>query len=131
MKKAKDVDEYIQMHPAPVQLLLHQLRAIIKKAAPKAEEVISYGMPAYKQEGALVYFAAHKNHIGFYPMPSSIAEFEEEVKQYKHAKGSIQFPLDKPLPVKLITKIVKFRVEKNLVRAYKKKLPKDKTRRLK
>jgi uncharacterized protein YdhG (YjbR/CyaY superfamily) len=116
MKKAKDVDEYISMHPAPAQKLLKQLRATVKKAAPKAVEVISYGMPAYKLDGVLVYFAAHTKHIGFYPMPSSIAEFEDEVKQYKHAKGSIQFLLDKPLPVKLISKIVKFRAAKNLAR---------------
>ncbi|TAL72206.1 MAG: hypothetical protein EPN88_05095, partial [Bacteroidetes bacterium] len=101
--------------------LLEQLRVTIKKAAPKAEEIISYGMPAFKLNGVLVWFAAHSKHIGFYPMASGIAAFKKELSIYKSAKGSIQFPLDKPLPLRLITSIVKFRVNENLQRIKTKK----------
>ena len=89
------------------------MRSLILKIAPKAEEIISYGMPAYKYHGILVYFAAYKNHIGFYPTSSGIKAFENELTSYKHAKGSIQFPHDKPLPDKLIEKIVQFRLKEN------------------
>jgi len=89
------------------------LRATIKKAAPKAEEVISYGMPAYKQNGMLVYFAAYAKHIGFYPSSSGISAFKKEISVFKWSKGAVQFPLDKALPSSLITKIVKFRVKFN------------------
>ena len=121
MTKPKDTDEYIAGFPKEVQTLLEQVRAIIKKAAPKAEEVISYGMPAFKLNGMLVWFAAYRNHIGFYPKVSGIESFKKELSIYKGAKGSVQFPVDKPLPLGLITKIVKFRVTENLQNAKMKK----------
>ena len=109
-----DVDEYIAGFPKDTQKLLEQLRAAIIKAAPGAEEAISYQMPAYKYHGMLVYFAGYKNHIGFYPTASGIETFKKELSVYKGAKGSVQFPLDKPLPLQLVTKIVKFRMKENL-----------------
>lgn len=112
--KPIDVDSYIADFPKDTQKMLEQLRATIMKAAPDAEEVISYQMPAYKYHGMLVYFAGYKNHIGFYPTSSGIAKFKKELSVYKGAKGSAQFPLDKPLPLQLITKIVTFRVKENL-----------------
>ena len=110
----KTVDEYISLFPDHIQEILKGLRASIKAAAPEAEEVISYQMPAYRYHGMVVYFAAFKKHIGFYPRVSGIENFKEELSVYKGAKGSVQFPLDKPLPLELITKIVKFRVNENL-----------------
>jgi uncharacterized protein YdhG (YjbR/CyaY superfamily) len=110
----KDVDEYISSFPKEVQRLLEEVRATIKKVAPGAEEVISYQMPAFKFHGMLVYFAGYKNHIGFYPMPSAIETFKKELSVYKSAKGSVQFPTDSPLPLNLISKIVKYRVRENL-----------------
>ena len=121
MKKPDDVDDYIASYPKPVQLILEQVRATIKKTAPEAEEVISYGMPAFKLNGILVWFAAHSKHIGFYPRVSGIEKFKKELSVYKNAKGSVQFPLDKPMPLALITKIVKFRVDENLQKAKAKK----------
>jgi uncharacterized protein YdhG (YjbR/CyaY superfamily) len=97
-----------------VQTKLQGLRNTIKKAAPKAEEVISYNMPAYKLNGALVYFAAYKGHIGFYPTGSGIEAFTKELSAYEGSKGTVRFPLDQPLPMSLITQIVKYRVQKNL-----------------
>jgi uncharacterized protein YdhG (YjbR/CyaY superfamily) len=126
MKKAKNVDEYIAGFPAETGVLLTKLRAAVKEAAPMAEEIISYGMPAYKLKGRLLYFAAFSKHIGFYPMPSGIREFREQIAKYKFANGSVQFPLDKPLPVTLITKIVKFRVKENMMKAELKKQKKVK-----
>ncbi len=117
MPKAKNVDEYIALFPEHTQKLLDQLRATIFKAAPEAEEVISYQMPAYKFHGMLVYFAGYKNHIGFYPTASGIKMFKEELSGYKGAKGSAQFPLDKPLPLGLVSKIVKFRAKENIEKA--------------
>lgn len=112
--KIKTIDEYIAGFPKPIQKLLNETRATIRDAAPKAEEDIRYGMPTFRiNEKNLVHFAAFKNHIGFYPSPSGITNFEKELTPYKHAKGSIQFPLDTPLPFKLITKIVKYRVKEN------------------
>ena len=110
----KDFDEYFSQQTPEVQILLEQMRQTIKKAAPEAEEVISYNMPAFKYYGMLVYFAAYKNHIGFYATPTGHSEFKEELSIYKQGKGSVQFPLTKPLPLDLITKIVKFRVKENL-----------------
>lgn len=121
MKKPKNIEEYIAGFPKAIQELLEQLRAIIKKAAPQAEEIISYGMPAFKMNGMLVYFAAHTKHIGFYPVSSAIAEFKKELAVYQWSKGTIRFPIDKPLPIRLITKIVKFRVTENLQKAKVKK----------
>lgn len=118
MKKTKTrpttVDEYIDNFPEKIQASLHKLRATIKKAAPGAEELISYQMPAYKLNGPLVYFAAYENHVGFYATPTGHAEFEKELSVYKQGKGSVQFPLDKPLPFTLVSKIVKFRANENL-----------------
>ena len=108
-----NVDEYISTYPKDVQQVLLQLRALIKKAAPGATELISYRMPAYKLNGVLVYFAAHKNHIGFYATPTGHKAFIKDLAVYKSGKGSVQFPLDKPLPKALITRIVKFRVQQN------------------
>jgi uncharacterized protein YdhG (YjbR/CyaY superfamily) len=121
MTKPKNIDEYIGGYPKEIQKLLEQLRSTIKKAAPKAAEIISYGMPAYKQNGMLVWFAAHTKHIGFYPGASGIEAFKQELSVYKGAKGSVQFPLDKPLPSGLITRIVKFRVTENIQKAELKK----------
>ena len=110
----KDFDDYFSQQTPEVQILLEQMRQTIKKAAPKAQEVISYNMPAFKYHGMLVYFAAYKNHIGFYATPTGHSEFKEELSIYKQGKGSVQFPLTKQLPLDLITKIVKFRVKENL-----------------
>ena len=112
--KPTDVDTYIAAFPESTQNLLRQVRATIKKAAPKAEEVISYQIPAYKFHGMLVFFAGYKNHIAVYPAPRGNEAFKEELAAYKGGKGTVQFPLDKPLPLKLITKIVKFRMAENL-----------------
>lgn len=110
----KNIDEYITIQTPEVQILLEQMRQTIKEATPEAEEVISYNMPAYKYHGMLVYFAAYKNHIGFYATPTGHSEFKDELSAYKQGKGSVQFPLSKPLPLDLITRIVAFRVKENL-----------------
>ena len=117
----KDTDEYIATFPKETQEVLQQVRTAIKTSAPKAEEVISYGMPAFKLHGMLVYFAGYKQHIGFYPTASGIAAFKDELSKYKNAKGSVQFPLDKPMPLALIKKMVKFRVKENTEKAASKK----------
>ncbi len=114
MTKPIDIDDYISRFTKETQKILEQMRVTIKKAAPQAEEVISYAMPAFKLNGMLVWFAAYSKHIGFYPKPSGLDAFKKELSVYKGAKGSVQFPLDKPLPLRLITKIVKFRVTENL-----------------
>lgn len=119
--KFKTVDEYLSAFPATTQKLLQEVRQAIKKAAPKAEEMISYNMPAFKFHGALVYYAAYKNHIGFYPTSSGIRVFKEELKNYKTSKGAIQFPVDKPIPLNLISRIVKFRAKENLEKEMAKK----------
>jgi uncharacterized protein YdhG (YjbR/CyaY superfamily) len=119
--KPLSVDEYIAGFPEDIQKILEQIRATIKKAAPQAEEVISYSMPAFKQNGILVYYAAHKNHIGFYPTSSGTAAFQAELAGYKASKGTVQFPLDKPVPFELIAKITEFRVRENMFRALSKK----------
>ena len=112
----KNVDEYISEFPKDVQALLIQVRNTIIKNAPYAEESISYGMPAYKINGKpVVYFAGFKNHVGFYATPSGHKEFEKELSNYKQGKGSVQFPIDKPMPLKLISKIVKYRIKLNAV----------------
>ncbi len=115
------VDDYIAAFPKDVQQQLQSIRKTIKAAAPKAEEIISYKMPGYKQNGMLVYFAGYKNHIGFYAMPTGHTNFKKELSVFKQGKGSVQFPLDKPLPLKLITRIVKFRVRENLLKEMAKK----------
>lgn len=117
--KPATVEAYIAAFPPETQKLLEQMRSIIKKAAPKAEESISYMMPAYKLNGPLVYFGGYKSHIGFYPTGSGIEAFKKEIAAYKSSKGAVQFPLDKPLPVKLITVMVKYRVMVNKEKASK------------
>src|SRR3569623_292730 len=106
--KFTSVDEYHATFPAGTKAKLNQMRTTIKKAAPKAEEVISYNMPAFKQDGMLVFYAGYKGHIGFYPGAGGIENFKKELSVYKWAKGSVQFPLDEPLPLALVTQIVKF-----------------------
>lgn len=108
-----NIDEYIAGFPEPIQTLLQQVRATIWEAAPNAEEAIKYAMPAFVLHGNLVYFAAYKNHIGFYATPTGHEAFADELSVYKQGKGSVQFPLDKPLPLDLIRRIVVFRVEEN------------------
>ncbi|HSW57929.1 MAG TPA: DUF1801 domain-containing protein [Dehalococcoidales bacterium] len=108
------IDEYIQTFPPEIRLLLEQIRQIIREAAPEAKETISYQMPTFRLNGNLVHFAAFKNHIGFYPTPSGTEKFQKELLPFKSGKGSIQFPLDKPIPFDLIKKIVLFRIEENL-----------------
>ena len=112
-KKFKTIDEYHASFPKNVRSILSELKKTIINAAPGAEEVISYNMPAFKQNGMLVYYAAYKKHIGFYPTSTPIIFFKEELLTYKSSKGAIQFPLDKPLPLKLVTKIVKFKIKEN------------------
>ena len=111
---AKKIDEYIAGFPPDVQEILQKVRATIKRAAPQADEAISYQMPTFKLEGNLVHFAAFKNHLGLYPTPSGTERFREELSPFETGKGSIRFPLDRPIPYRLITKIVKFRVKENL-----------------
>ncbi|MDB5281119.1 MAG: hypothetical protein JWO06_194 [Bacteroidota bacterium] len=115
MKKTtspQDIDEYVAGFPADVQVLLQQVRATIKKAAPKAQEAIKYGIPTFTLNGNLVHFGGFKNHIGFYPTPRVLEEFKKDLAGYKGAKGSVQFPINKPMPLSLISRIVKFRVKK-------------------
>jgi len=111
---AKDIDNYIGGFPNDIQVLLEKIRMTIRKAAPGAGEKIGYGIPTFTLNGNLVHFAAFKKHIGFYPTPSGIEKFKRELSVYKGAKGSVQFPLDKPIPFGLIGRIVKFRVGENL-----------------
>jgi uncharacterized protein YdhG (YjbR/CyaY superfamily) len=113
----KTIDEYIANSPKDVQAILKKVRAMIQKAAPKAEETINYGIPTFTLNGNLVHFAGFKSHIGFYPTPSGIEKFKKELAVYEGAKGSVKFPLDQPIPYALITKIVKFRVKENMERA--------------
>ena len=113
------IDEYIAGFPEEVQLVLEQVRATIKAAAPNAEETIAYAMPAYKLNGPLVYFAGHKRHIGFYATPTGHEAFAKELSVYQQGKGSVQFPLDQPMPLDLIARIVKFRVGENLAKPKK------------
>lgn len=109
----KSTDEFIATFPKAMQAKLQQIRATIKKSAPKAEEVIKYGMPAYILKGNLVFFGGYKNHIGFYPGASTVEEFKKDLTAYETSKGAIQFPLNKPLPLRLIATIVKFRIWEN------------------
>jgi uncharacterized protein YdhG (YjbR/CyaY superfamily) len=115
------IDEYIATFPKDVQAILEEVRATIKTCVPEAEEKISYQMPTFALNGNLVHFAAFKNHIGFYPTPSGIQAFKDELSIYANAKGSVQFPIGKPMPLELIRKIVKFRVAENLAKAGKRK----------
>lgn len=124
--KPGNIDEYISIFPEDVKAKLETLRATIRKAAPKAEEAISYMIPTFKLHGNLVHFAGYKNHIGFYPGPAGIESFQKELKGFETSKGTIQFPLDKPLPLKLVTMIVKFRVAQNMEKAKSKIKPRKK-----
>jgi uncharacterized protein YdhG (YjbR/CyaY superfamily) len=122
---AATVDEYVKRFPPKVRTILQKLRQIIKKAAPKAEELISYQIAGYKYQGMLIYFAAWEKHISVYPAPREHEAFKKELSAYKGGKGTVQFPIDKPLPWGLITKIVKFRVKENEIKAsLKKSMPK-------
>ncbi|GAB2528936.1 iron chaperone [Spirosoma aerophilum] len=121
-----DIDTYIAAFPLETQELLQQVRQTVRGVAPDAEEAISYGIPTLKLNGNLVHFAAFKNHIGFYPAPQGLDAFKDELSQYKGAKGSVQFPIDQPLPLELIAKITQFRLAQNLAKAEvksKKKTP--------
>jgi uncharacterized protein YdhG (YjbR/CyaY superfamily) len=113
-KVPKTIDEYIASFPRNVKTILEELRRTIKDSAPEAEEAISYGMPAFKLNGNLVFFAAFKNHIGFYPTASAIETFKEELPDYEVSKGTIRFPMDKPIPFDLVRRIVSYRVKENM-----------------
>ncbi|MFS0821724.1 iron chaperone [Bacillus sp. 1P02SD] len=113
----KSIDEYILQYPQEIQETLKTIRKVIKESAPNAEEKISYRMPTFVSNGNLVYFAAFKKHIGFYPTSSGINAFKEELSGYKTSKGAVQFPIGKPIPYELISKIVKFRVDENKSKA--------------
>lgn len=113
-KNIKNIDEYISQFPRDTQIFLMQIRLTIKKIAPNAVEIIKYRMPTFYLNGNLVHFAAFKNHIGFYPTPSAINAFQKELAVYKSSKGAVQFPINKPLPLQLISKMVKFRVNENV-----------------
>jgi uncharacterized protein YdhG (YjbR/CyaY superfamily)/dihydrofolate reductase len=119
-KQFKTIDDYIASFPKNIQDILEEIRQTIHHAAPKAQEAISYQMPTFKLNGNLVHFAAWKNHIGFYPTPSATEEFQKELSKYEGAKGSVQFPLDQPMPLQLITRIVKYRVKVNEQKAKQK-----------
>ena len=112
-----EIDQYIAGFPADIQEILENLRAVIREAAPEAEETINYQIPTFRLHGNLVHFAAFKKHIGFYPTPSGIEKFRKELSVYEGAKGSVKFPLDKPIPYDLVREIVRFRVEENLEKA--------------
>ena len=111
------IDAYIAGYPEEVQAILQEIRRTIHETAPEATEAISYGMPTFKLHGNLVHFGAFKSHIGFYPVPSGMEAFQEELAAYKQGKGSVQFPLDKPMPLDLIRRIVEFRVQENKAKA--------------
>ncbi len=113
MKTFKTVDDYINSFPKEIQIILNSIRSAIKESAPNATECISYGMPAYRQGKVLVYFAAQKNHIGFYPTSSGVEKFKKEISNYEFSKGTIRFPIDNEIPLKSIKKIVEYRVKEN------------------
>lgn len=118
----KTIDEFISTYPPEIQAILQKIRALIRKSAPGAEEAMAYGIPTFKLNGRnLVHFSAFKEHIGFYPTPSGIEAFKKELSAYEGAKGSVKFPLEKPIPYALITKIIKFRVKEKLGEAKGKK----------
>lgn len=119
--KFKTVDEYFSSFPESIREILEVMRSTIKQEAPNAQEVISYNMPAFKAHGVLVYYAAHQGHIGFYPTSTPIEIFKQELSTYKFSKGAIQFPIDRPMPVDLISRMVKFRVQQDAEKAVKKK----------
>lgn len=116
---SENIDEYIVKFPSAVQKILKKLRQTIKKAAPKAEEKVSYQMPAFVLNGMLVYFAGYKNHIGLYPGAAAIVKFQKKLTKYHTSKGTVQFQLNEPLPFELVAEIVKYRVKVNLIKAVK------------
>jgi uncharacterized protein YdhG (YjbR/CyaY superfamily) len=115
--KAKDVEEYIASFPKDVQKILKEVRETIKAAAPQAEESISYGIPGYKFDGPVAYFAGYKNHIGFYATPNGHEAFRDELTGYRQGKGSVQFPIGEPMPLKLISRVVKYNLKHNIEKA--------------
>ena len=117
---ANNIDEYIARYPADVQKLLQDVRKTIQAAAPQAEEAMAYGIPTFKLNGNLVHFGGFKQHIGFYPAPQGLEAFRKELSKYKGSKGAVQFPLDQPMPLALITRIVKYRVKQNQEKAKEK-----------
>ncbi len=119
-KTLNEIDTYISSFPLITQKRLSEIRLLIKQAAPAAEEIISYQMPAYKLHGMLVYFAGYKNHIGFYPTASGIKQFQLEIVAYKHSKGAVQFPINEPIPADLVARIVAFRINENELKSLKK-----------
>ena len=119
-KKFNNIDEYISTFPVEIQAKLNEIRETIKKAVPEAEETISYQMPAFKYKKILVYFAAFKNHIGFFPTSSGIEAFKDELSEYVTSKGTIRFPLNIPIPLDLINKIVKYRFNEEMIKINKK-----------
>lgn len=131
MAKAASVDAYISSFPPSTQTPLRQIRKTIRTTAPDAEEIISYGIAGYRQNGILIYFAGFANHVGVYPAPRTDPAFKKELEQYKGGKGTVQFPLDKPIPLDLIKRMVKYRLQQNeekLLTAKKKKaIPKKKS----
>ncbi len=127
MEKPATVDEYIASFPPEIQRVLQEIRRTIRAAAPEAEEVISYQMPAFKQNGVLVYYAAFKDHVSLFPTGSGVEVFKDELAPYRTSKGTVQFPLDKPLPIDLIKRIIEFRVKENLSRTGKKGHPRKKS----
>jgi uncharacterized protein YdhG (YjbR/CyaY superfamily) len=118
---SKNIDEYISRFPKDVQIILEKIRTTIRKTAPDAKETIAYQIPTFTLEGNLVHFAAYAKHIGFYPTPNGITKFKKELAKYATAKGSVQFPLDRPIPYDIIKKIVMYRVQENLERVKRKK----------
>jgi uncharacterized protein YdhG (YjbR/CyaY superfamily) len=119
--KFDSIDEYIAGFPKETQQILEQIRITIKRAAPMAMETIKYEMPAFTLKGNLIYFAAFKNHIGMYPVPTGDEAFNNEISQYKRAKSTVRFPLDRPIPYELITRMVKFRISESRLKAEKRK----------
>ena len=118
-KQAKNIDEYIAEFPDDAQAAMQKVRATIRKAAPKAEEAIKYQIPTFVLNGNLIHFGGYKNHIGLYPGSRAVEEFKDELTGYKLSKGTVQLPLDKPMPVGLISKITKFCVQRNLAKSQK------------
>jgi len=126
-RQFKTMDEYINTFPKDVQRILNELRQTIKEVAPEAEETLNYQIPTFTLHGNLVHFAAFENHIGFYPTPSGMEAFKQELSGYKGAKGSVQFPIDQALPLPLIRRIVEYRVKENMERQHKKKSSRTKS----
>jgi uncharacterized protein YdhG (YjbR/CyaY superfamily) len=115
------IDDYIATFPAEVQAILQRIRATIREAAPEAEEAIKYGIPTFTLHGNLVHFGGYKSHVGFYPAPSGIEAFQDDLARYQSGRGTLRFPLDEPIPYQLITRVVRFRIAENQAKAGSKK----------